>query len=387
MMRSSTVAPYCSRDVLTEPPTTVTIVSADSLPAEIVAGDAPFFKISEADVEPTDGWRSRHGKSQLSICFMHSFGKCSGRVARDPSTCHQIHIRREALDALRAQYKHKVRTFFCRTIKAHLQLPLREMLSRIAKKDLTLKYLEYRTQDVEPTDALFRYEQSYRLWLQAGNDPTAAAVPFPDAAVEQCTAFAVDGVCPKGSQCDAVHCHVAAAQVRDRAVSAALQQLHRPPSFASFVQQQTNYPVFSAPMPAQTAPVYVVVFQPQESHSNNGSNVVPSTPPSSSSLPNVQSMAAAPFLKDPFSVGSRAVTPNADLSSAGALTPSHSSGAFDRNTSSAFFSVPSESTPQMSFQLLPPAAASQPTATNDIFLSFRNHFSATVSPSKASPSQ
>lgn len=430
MLRYPPSAAYCSRDVLTEPPTTVTIVlqagGAEGAPATAV--EAPY-KIWEADVEPTDGWRNRQGKSQLSICFMHSFGKCSGRVAGDPSSCHQIHIKPEVLESLRKQYKHKVRTYFCRTIKAHLQPSLREMLSRIAKKDLTLKYLEYRTQDVEPTEALYRYEQAYRQWLQQPLEgvPSVSApsttmesgsaqqVPFPDAAVEQCTAFAVEGHCPNGPQCHAVHCHVSSAQVRDRAVSTALQQLHRPPSFASFVQQQSPYPSAVVPAPPSiapyhhhhhhpppptgatavalhplhagpppggpNAPVYFVLLQPSEPA--GPPLAPPSTPPSSAKA-------------DPFTLmNSRAVTPSADFSSAGALTPSHSSGAFDRNPSSAFFvaSAPNNNTkntdsahtPQMSFQLLSPSsqplqqqllppAPPLPSNANDLFVSFRNHF-------------
>jgi hypothetical protein len=262
---------YCTRDVISDPPTSVMIVR------EIVNCNTPtgdVYSIDESEVEVTEGWETRFGKSQLSICFMHSFGKCSGRCNNNPATCHQIHLRREALDALRATYRNRTRTLFSRTIKAHLSDDMRQALSRIARKDLTLKYLEYRASDVDVTEGLQSYETAYRAWLQS---PTGTPDLFHDTCVFQCATFATTGSCNAAERCRHIHGDVRNAQVRDHMVANALRQL------ALFSNGSTNLPSnppppppfhavypgvqMAQPFPTPQQPVYVILMPPQHNPS------------------------------------------------------------------------------------------------------------------------
>lgn len=221
--RLASAARYCSRDVASEPPTSIMIVRDIS---ELDSHDpASRFYVLESDVEPTSGWHSRFQKLQLSICFMHSFGKCIGRYHNDPSTCHQIHVRQAVIDDLRRSYINPVRRFFSRTVKAFLSLELLSVISQFARKDLTLQYLEYLAQDVQDTEGLRKYEASYRAWLTA---PGGFQCAFHDITVPQCADYALRGSCALGRDCHAVHAHLHRAQVRDNIVVNALRQISAP---------------------------------------------------------------------------------------------------------------------------------------------------------------
>jgi hypothetical protein len=216
-------ARYYSRDVASEPPTPIAIVKDVS---DLDPHDPHCrFYILEQDLEPTEGWNTRQHKSQLSICFMHSFGKCLGRYQNDPATCHQVHVRQSVIEGLRSRYHHPVRRFFSRTIKARLQPELLSVISQVARKDLTLQYLEYLAHDVRETEGLHRYEQSYRAWLAA---PGGFHHAFHETSVPQCTDFVLRGVCALERQCPGVHAHLCRAQVRDAVVMGALRTISAP---------------------------------------------------------------------------------------------------------------------------------------------------------------
>lgn len=276
---------YCTRDVISDPPTSVMIVrDTANFPSNATGGDV--YTIDENDVEITEGWETRFGKSQLSICFMHSFGKCSGRCNNNPATCHQIHLRRAALDSLRATYRNRTRSLFSRTIKAHLSDDMRQTLSRIARKDLTLKYLEYRASDVEATDGLQNYEAAYRSWLLS---PPGTPDVFHDTCVFQCPIFATGGTCSAGERCGHIHGDVRNAQVRDHMVSNALRQLATlscGPSFPSNVpppppfhaMQMPHQQYFPSPSampfhpPQAQQPMYVILMPQQQHESMQGAS-------------------------------------------------------------------------------------------------------------------
>lgn len=272
-MMTATSGRYCTRDVISDPPTSVMVVrDSANFPS---GGSADVYTIDESEVEVTEGWDTRFGKSQLSICFMHSFGKCSGRCNNNPATCHQIHLRRPALDALRSTYRNRTRNLFSRTIKAHLSDDMRQALSRIARKELTLKYLEYRASDVEATDGLQNYEAAYRTWLLS---PPGTPDLFHETCVFQCPSFATSGHCASGERCGHIHGDVRNAQVRDHMVANALRQLAMlsgapatfsgmppPPPFQSPMQVPQQHQYY-APMPyptPQQQPMYVILMPQQ----------------------------------------------------------------------------------------------------------------------------
>ncbi|CUG86541.1 Hypothetical protein, putative [Bodo saltans] len=214
---------YYSRDVASEPPTPIAIVKDVS---DLDPHDPHCrFYILEQDLEPTEGWHTRQHKSQLRICFMHSFGKCLGRYQNDPATCHQVHVKQSVIEGLRSRYHHPVRRFFSRTIKARLQPELLSVISQVARKDLTLQYLEYLAHDVRETEGLHRYEQSYRAWLAA---PGGFHHAFHETSVPQCTDFVLRGACALERQCPGVHAHLCRAQVRDAIVMGALRTISAP---------------------------------------------------------------------------------------------------------------------------------------------------------------
>lgn len=397
-MASANLGRYCTRDVISDPPTSVMIVH-DIPAANGVASDVYF--VAEADVEITEGWNTRLGKSQLSICFMHSFGKCSGRCNSDPSTCHQIHIRRDALDAVRSTYRNRTRTLFSRTIKAHLGEELRLALSRVARKDLTLKYLEYRAQDVEETAGLKTYEAAYRSWLLS---PAGAPDTFHDTAVFQCPSFATTGRCDTGVECQGIHGDVRNAQVRDHVVANALRQLailvpgaanaaptpkhpaHAPrhalppPPFNAFVHQHQQpmfvpYPHAYTQMPAFLQPQMPAYVQaPQPAMQPMYFIVMPQAPPGYEQHAVPQHM-AMPMAAAPQAIAFAATSPANQLLSPQVVT--------------ALKTVtPGERSPETLSVVSDPVtdAADVPTAScwgddvavhksDDMFHAFRSHFS------------
>lgn len=229
--------PYVSRDVATEPPTTVVIVSSSSPPPELSSNDEVVFAITEDCVEPTEGWQNREGKPLLTICFMHSFGKCAGRVNSDPRTCFQIHVKPKILNALRRHYTNPTRRYFARTVKAQLSIELRQQLSVKAQKELKVQYLEYRVQDIYPSAGLQQYEAAYRSWIFSDDQKTEAGANI---TVMQCTLFANTGTCPSSSDCPFIHAHLKNAQVRDPILSRALRELSDGPTCAVWSYGSSN---------------------------------------------------------------------------------------------------------------------------------------------------
>ncbi|EPY31063.1 hypothetical protein STCU_03641 [Strigomonas culicis] len=243
--------PYISRDVATEPPTTIVVISSHLPPPDLSNYTDTVFAISEECIEPTEGWLNREGKPSLTICFMHSFGKCAGRMNSDPSTCFQIHVKPNILNSLRRRYTNPTRQYFTRTVKTQLSVDLRQQLSQKAGKEVKVQYLEYRFQDVFPSTGLIQYEAAYRRWLfgdevenvettttggfsVAENNtflsPPSGTSPPPkrhvcplNVSVVQCTAFAANGMCSMGVKCPFIHANLRNAQVRDPALARALR--------------------------------------------------------------------------------------------------------------------------------------------------------------------
>lgn len=218
--------PYISRDVATEPPTTVMIIPIGSQPPAIESSKEVIFAITEDCVEPTDGWVNREGKPLLTVCFMHSFGKCTGRTDFNPRTCFQIHLNSVVLNSLRRHYSNPTRKFFSRTVKATIGPELRQQLSAVARKALKVQYLEYRVQDVYNTLGFMRYEAAYRQWLFGENPHQKDA--FPAVSSEQCSLFAEAGSCPSGKHCPFIHASPHNALVRDQVLSQALRRFCAP---------------------------------------------------------------------------------------------------------------------------------------------------------------
>eukprot|EP00796_Vickermania_ingenoplastis_P013399 gene13399-9222_t len=185
-----------------------------------------FFAITEDCVEPTDGWVNREGKPLLTVCFMHSFGKCTGRTDFNPRTCFQIHLNSVVLNSLRRHYSNPTRKFFSRTVKATIGPELRQQLSAVARKALKVQYLEYRVQDVYNTLGFMRYEAAYRQWLFGESSHQKEA--FPAVSSEQCSLFAEAGSCPSGRHCPFIHASPHNALVRDQVLSQALRRFCAP---------------------------------------------------------------------------------------------------------------------------------------------------------------
>ncbi|CAG9579918.1 hypothetical protein LMJF_32_0030 [Leishmania major strain Friedlin] len=229
---------YYTRDLITEVPTIIQIVpvSSEALATQRSPpkGTSDTFKISLDDVEPTAGWLSDRNNASLDICFMHSFGKCYGKIReKDPRTCHQIHVKRNVLDNLRKYYTNPQRNYFCRTMKANVTEKFAQVLSLLARRRIGLRYLEFRTEDIEVTAGSTEYEVQYRLWLVSDVEPQSrsraqAANILTDNFISSsnlCWDFALTGRCCKGASCPDLHGHVAKALTKDRYVKAALAEM------------------------------------------------------------------------------------------------------------------------------------------------------------------
>ncbi|SYZ68517.1 hypothetical_protein [Leishmania braziliensis MHOM/BR/75/M2904] len=214
--------PYITRDVATEPPTAIVIVPCGDQPPEMSSKDEAMFAVTEDCVEPTKGWINREGKPLLTVCFMHSFGKCVGRTNSNPATCFQIHIKANILNSLRKHYINPTRRFFARTVKALLSPELRQLLCMRANKELKVQYLEYRVTDVFPSTGLLQYEEAYRRWLFSAdtNAEHAGAI-----AVLQCLQFSTTGSCSFSTDCPCIHADLKKAQARDPILARALRDI------------------------------------------------------------------------------------------------------------------------------------------------------------------
>jgi hypothetical protein len=237
---------YYTRDLMTDPPTIIQIVPAPSeslaiqrVPSKVTADT---YKISFDDIEPTAGWLSDRNNASLDICFMHSFGKCYGKIReKDSRTCHQIHVKREVLDNLRKFYVNPQRHYFCRTMKANVTEKFAQVLSLLARRRIALQYLEFRTDDIEVTAGSMEYEVEYRHWLVSDGDtqrktPAKAANVTTDnffSSSNLCWDFALTGRCSKGASCPDLHGHVAKALTKDRFVKAALAEMGKKESWVS----------------------------------------------------------------------------------------------------------------------------------------------------------
>ncbi|KAG5470396.1 hypothetical protein LSCM1_01640 [Leishmania martiniquensis] len=237
---------YYTRDLITEVPTIVLIVpiSSETLNAQRgpPKGKSDTFMISFNDVEPTAGWLSDRNNASLDICFMHSFGKCYGKIReKDPRTCHQIHVRREVLNNLRKYYTNPQRNYFCRTMKANVTEKFAQVLSLLARRRIALQYLEFRTDDIEVTAGSTEYEVQYRVWLVSDVDEqrrstTKAANISTDNFISSsnlCWDFALTGRCSRGVSCPDLHGRVAKALTKDRFVKAALAEMGKKDSCAA----------------------------------------------------------------------------------------------------------------------------------------------------------
>ncbi|KPA84478.1 hypothetical protein ABB37_01033 [Leptomonas pyrrhocoris] len=236
---------YFTRDLMTDPPTIIQIIPAPSeflimqrLPSTVAADT---FKISFDDIEPTAGWLSDRNNASLDICFMHSFGKCFGKIReKDSKTCHQIHVKREILDNLRKYYVNPQRHYFCRTMKANVTEKFAQVLSLLARRRIALQYLEFRTDDIEVTAGSMEYEVEYRHWLvsDAGTQrkisANAANVTTDNffSSSNLCWDFALTGRCSRGVSCPNLHGHVAKALTKDRVVKTALAEMGKKESWA-----------------------------------------------------------------------------------------------------------------------------------------------------------
>lgn len=219
---TSAALPYITRDVATEPPTTIVIVPCGGQPPELSNKDEAVFAVTEDCVEPTKGWINREGKPLLTVCFMHSFGKCVGRTNSNSSTCFQIHIKANVLNALRKHYTNPTRRFFTRTVKAFLSPELRQLLCMRAHKELKVQYLEYRVSDVFPSTGLLQYEAAYRRWLFSDDTNADHAGTI---TVLQCLHFSMTGSCNCSTDCPYIHADLKKAQVRDPMLARALRDV------------------------------------------------------------------------------------------------------------------------------------------------------------------
>lgn len=212
--------PFACKDVASEPPTTVIVVDQEH-PYRCSSGDV-VFTVDISALELTEGWTHREGKPNLTICFMHSFGKCSGRTGGDPSTCYQVHLKREVLSELRRHYEHPHRPFFLRMVHSQLSDQVRQKIALHAKKDLKMQYLDYRVQDVALSSGLLQYEAAYRRWLFG---PEQGRDVVNENTVYQCENYALCGWCPNEEDCLGIHAPLNKARVRDQAVANALNKL------------------------------------------------------------------------------------------------------------------------------------------------------------------
>lgn len=269
---------YYTRDLITDSPTIIQIVPVSSEVLGVQRGPPKgtndTFKISLDDVEPTAGWLSDRNNASLDICFMHSFGKCYGKIReKDPRTCHQIHVKREVLDNLRKYYTFPQRNYFCRTMKANVTEKFAQVLSLLARRRIALQYLEFRTDDIEVTAGSTEYEVEYRHWLVSDIDPlrksnSRAANVVTDNFISSsnlCWDFALTGRCSRGASCPDLHGEVAKALTKDRFVKAALAEMGNKDSWpaAGETQQQQQQPVSKQPNVRKPSPAMPPVQQQQ----------------------------------------------------------------------------------------------------------------------------
>lgn len=290
---------YFTRDMLTEPPTVVQIVpgtnSGLALPKGAKHnGNTPCFTITYADIEPTAGWLSDRNNASLDICFMHSFGKCSGKARdKDPRTCHQIHVKRAVLDKLRKSYVNPQRHYFCRTIKSNVTEKFGQVLSLLARRRFALQYLEFKTEDVDVTAGSTAYEVEYRHWLVSeatpkdiDSRPVNSHTDNFISTSDLCWDFALTGRCAKGAACPDIHGHIAKALTKDRYVRMALEEMGNKECPTGNTTQRVTAPhdVFtppqSLPMPSSTtAPQYYGAFTAQMAANSMGFLPPPPPPP------------------------------------------------------------------------------------------------------------
>ncbi|KAG5495295.1 hypothetical protein GH5_02950 [Leishmania sp. Ghana 2012 LV757] len=257
--------PYITRDVATEPPTTIVIVPCGGQPPELLSKDEAVFAVTEDCVEPTKGWINREGKPLLTVCFMHSFGKCVGRTNSNPATCFQIHIKANVLHALRRHYTSPTRRFFTRTVKALLSPELRQLLCMCAHKEFKVQYLEYRVSDVFPSAGLLQYEATYRRWLFSDDTSAEHAGTI---TVLQCLQFSVTGSCNSGTDCPYIHADLKKAQARDPMLACALRDLS---------DVTRGLPTVPVCVPCSLQPSHQLSFSPVDDvYPQNG---MPSDPP------------------------------------------------------------------------------------------------------------
>ena len=248
---------FVTKDIATEPPTTVLI----SLDAEDVTLEGDTFVVPAKFVEPTAGWTNRQGKA-LTICVMHSFGKCSGRDSSDPSSCQQIHLKLEVLAKIRKDYTFPTREFFSRTVKARIDDNLRQLISQVLRRPVpSLQYLEYRSKDVLATSGSRHYERKFRDWLHSPSGPASFSVD----SCFQCNSFATQGECPEGEKCENIHANMMQALSRDRGVMSAIEHISRsqqnqrlqapmslalPPGTAQFLPTSHSQAIYHVNMPS-----------------------------------------------------------------------------------------------------------------------------------------
>lgn len=255
-----------SRDVATEPSTTVFIIPIKAKPPVMSPGSETVFAITEDCVEPTDGWVNREGKPLLTLCFMHSFGKCTGRKDSNPRTCSQIHLNPVVLNSLRRQYSNPTRKFFCRTVKATISQELRQHISFATRKPLKVQYLEYRVQDVHITLGFLRYEAAYREWLFSDRPPKKDASQT--LCAELCSLFAQTNACPNENKCPFIHAVFKKALVRDRVLGQTLHKIFAPSESGSDISSaETRTSEYSDSKPQELTPEQlglVFVFSQEE---------------------------------------------------------------------------------------------------------------------------
>lgn len=267
-------AVYLTRDVLTCPPTIVRIILASPVPISHAyrVEETGEYVVSVEDVEPTAGWLGDRCRSSLDICFMHSFGKCFGKKKRkDPATCHQIHIKREVLDAIRSTYTLNQRRYFCRTMKANINENVSAKLWNLVGKKLSLQYLEFKTEDIDVTAGSTAYEVDYRKWLLSSSTPVSTQSDQgsqPEnyfSTTNLCPEYAVLGRCPKGASCQGIHGLLINSLSKHRYVKIALKEINKGDEIISpegYRQQAKNMEqcrYLTAP-PPQPCPCHPVSF-------------------------------------------------------------------------------------------------------------------------------
>ena len=251
---------YHTKDVLTSPPTPVTIVrspqpGAPPTTATPHSGHSAFI-VHDRDIEPTLGWESaQRGRTGLTICVSHGFGRCTGSRNGDEATCTQIHVSRGVLQALRRGYANHIRPVLARTLKTSVPSFFNNLLSRLTLSQRAcpphangepvisaLQYLEFRCCDLEPSRGRQAYDDGFRAWVlgtQNTDSPaaaTTAAVPSTvhhgggpcrsyAALCDLCIHFATHGTCVNGPACDKIHARWTHMIAKDPLVQEAVRQV------------------------------------------------------------------------------------------------------------------------------------------------------------------